>query len=124
MHTATTGHNHRKEHTAMSQQPIETYRHVPASTVEAVWEQVAESVAYWGAVIETGPGGEWMMVTDCDRCTHVLRREAIAPAILRTLDTYPRTDAAQALRDGASQVDGEAADVVAQVAVFGEIVYG
>jgi hypothetical protein len=114
----------------MSQQPIETYRIVPASTVEAVWEQVAESIAYWGTVIESHPGYEawssdaWMMVTDTDHCTHVLRREAIAPAILRTLDTYPRTDAAQALRDGAPQVDCEAADVVAQVAVFGEIVYG
>lgn len=108
----------------MSQQPIETYRHVPSDTIEAVWEQVAEATAHWGHECDSGDG--WWMITTNEQppTTHVLRREQIAGAILKTLDTYPRTDAAQALRDGAHQVDHEAADVVAQVAVFGDIVYG
>lgn len=108
----------------MSQQPIETYRYVPSDTIEAVWEQVAEATGYWGHECDSGEG--WWMITTNEQppTTHSLRREQIAGAILQTLDTYPDTDAAQALRDGAPQVDSEAADVVAQVAIFGRIVYG
>jgi hypothetical protein len=57
-----------------------------------------------------------------DGTIYAITAEQALGAAFKVLRMYPDTDAARYIRE--DNIDAEAADVIIQVACFGEIVYG
>jgi hypothetical protein len=96
--------------------------HITTDTISTAWEEIPVAVAYWGTADRVDSATVVVTPYDDPENAQAIVLGMLDVAIRRVLDMYPETAAAQYIRR--QDIDAEAADVIAQVAAFGEIVYG
>ena len=86
---------------------------------------VEGGINYWAAIIEyeNGPGKGKVTLEDMyEGGTYTVTAGQATAAAQEVMRLYPKTRGAGYIK--ADDIDGEAADMIVQVACFGQIVYG
>lgn len=90
------------------------------------------AITYWATIrenVQIGSNGYMRLRDDEDGTTYTIRAADAMAAAHKVVDKYPNTRGAGYIRtaikdNDPGMIDAEAADMIVQVACFGEIVYG